>query len=73
MTDKEKIIIYNNFLISLHTARWTYNEKLMGELLDRAAAYSYARTNSNGWETDKELDEKYEYTLRRLDIYNDEK
>ena len=44
----EEIVIYRNLLISLHTARWTGNGDRVVEILDKIAAYSYARTNSNG-------------------------
>lgn len=54
MTDKEKIEIYENLLISLHTARWTGNTKLFAGLMDKIGAYSYARTNSNGYEEEEE-------------------
>jgi len=65
MTDKEKINILSSFLIRLHTARWTGNTKMFAELMERIAAYSYARTNSNGFEDEEELNR--ERTLLNLD------
>lgn len=44
LTDKEKITIYNNFLISFHTCAWTGH--VLSSFFDKMAAYSYTRTNS---------------------------
>jgi len=46
--------ILRSVLVSLHTARWTMNEKRVIEILDAIGSYSYAHTNSNG---DYEQDE----------------
>ena len=54
-TLEEEVKIYRRFLIRLHTARWTFHEDIVKELLDKVAAYSYARTNSNGdWKQEEE-------------------
>lgn len=66
MKQKEEIRIYSEFLVRLHTARWTGNNKEFARLVDKAAAYSYARTNSNFGETRKEEKEKLERTLKGL-------
>ncbi len=51
---EKELNIYRDFLIRLHTARWTGNSKKVVELLDKIGAYSYARTNSNGdWDDDE--------------------
>ena len=52
-TAEEKVRIYESFLISLHTAQWTGNQKRFAEMINKVGAFSYARTNSNG-------DEEYE-------------
>ena len=54
MTLEEEVQIYRNLLINLHTARWTQNTKLFAKLMDKIGAYSYARTNSNGYEEEEE-------------------
>lgn len=66
VSDQQKIEIYENLLISLHTARWTHNTKLFAELMDKIAAYSYSRTNSNGYE--EEEAELRERTLLALGL-----
>lgn len=48
MTDKEKIYLYEQFIISLHTAKWTGNGKRFTDLLRNAERFSYSRTNSTG-------------------------
>jgi hypothetical protein len=48
MTDKEKIYLYEQFIISLHTAKWTGNGKRFVDLLMNAQRFSYSRTNSTG-------------------------
>jgi len=67
MTDKEKYNIVSSFLIRLHTAGWTGNTKQFAELMERLAAYSYARTNSNYGDADEEEERRYERTLLNLD------
>lgn len=66
MTKKEQLNIHNEFLIKLHTASWTGNKNEFTKLMTKLAAYSYARTNSNEWETNKEEKRKYERTLKGL-------
>lgn len=66
MTDKEQINIYNNFLIRFHTAAWTHNSESLKECFNKMAAYSYSRTNSNGYEEEEE--EQRLRTLINLDI-----
>ena len=66
MTDKEKISIYNNFLISLHTSIWTGNNDKVREYLKRVERYSYARTNSSEGTTADEEEELLERTLINL-------
>lgn len=46
-TQKQELEIYRNFLISLHTARWTGNTIIFNKLMANLSAYSYSRTNSN--------------------------
>lgn len=47
--------IYREFLVRLHTAMWTGNNKLVKDLLKRVGDYSYARTNTNGdWEQEEQ-------------------
>ena len=60
-TLEEQVSIYNSLLISLHTARWTHNHEQFAEIMDKIGAYSYARTNSNGYE-----EEEKEQQLRTL-------
>ena len=50
----DEVNILRNVLVSLHTARWTMNEKRVIKILDAIGSYSYAHTNSNG---DYEQDE----------------
>ncbi|MFA5153066.1 MAG: hypothetical protein WC554_10935 [Clostridia bacterium] len=64
-TQKEELRIYRQFLIRLHTARWTGHTEIVKDLLDRIGAYSYARTNSGGDEK-QENRQKIE-TLLNLD------
>lgn len=65
VTDKEIIEMLNNFLLSLHMARWTGNNPKFAILMDRLAAYSYTRTNSNYGDTEEE-EERWERTLKNL-------
>lgn len=67
MTDKEKYNILSSFLIRLHTAGWSGNTKQFAELMERLAAYSYARTNSNYGDTEEEEEGRYERTLLILE------
>jgi len=46
LTYKEKYIILQNVLISLHTASWTGNDKNFKSIMNKIASFSYARTNS---------------------------
>lgn len=57
VTKEEELSIYRNLLIKLHTARWTGNQKMFAEIIEKIGAYSYARTNSNAGneEAEKEL------------------
>lgn len=65
MTEKEELDTYRNFLISLHTARWTGNVQRFAKLMENLQAYSYSRTNSNfGNEKDEEV--LQEQTLKSL-------
>lgn len=50
----EELDIYRSLLINIHTCRWTHNMKGFWELLDKVGAYSYARTNGNGFEGEEE-------------------
>lgn len=67
---KDEVNIYRSFLVSLHTARWTGNTVMFGLLMDKLAAYSYSRTNSNGYE--KEEEQQMRQTLLNLDNWIDE-
>jgi hypothetical protein len=64
-TEQEELKIYRELLIRLHTARWTGNTKKVQELLDKIGAYSYARTNTNGFPEEEE--ERMKQTLLDLD------
>jgi len=66
MKQKEKINIYNDFLISLHTAVWTGNDKAFKEYMKRLDDYSYARTNSYEGQTNAEYASECERTLKEL-------
>jgi len=72
MTDGERVEILTGILIDLHTARWTGNQLMFAYHLDKIAAFSYARTNSNAYETDEEEDKKLERTLLALRFDIDE-
>jgi len=51
---EEELEIYRKFLIDLHTCHWTGNKEGLHKRMDRLAAYSYSRTNSNGdWEQEE--------------------
>jgi len=63
MTLEQEVQIYRDLLMQLHLYRWTGNTVKFSRLMDKIAAYSYARTNSNFHETDEEVDEKLEKTL----------
>ena len=65
MTQKEELSICRSLLIRLHTARWTGNNKRLGEILDAIGAYSYARTNSNAGDYKREEEDR-EKTLINL-------
>jgi hypothetical protein len=67
---RDEVNIYRDLLISLHTARWTGNHEMLGFFLDKIAAYSYARTNSNGYE--KEEEQQRRRTLLALDNWVEE-
>ena len=69
-TLKSKVHIYESFLINLHTARWTGDQVLFGILMDKLAAYSYSRTNSNGHY--KEEERRMKQTLLNLGEWHDE-
>ena len=62
----EEIKIYNDFLIQLHTARWTGNNTRFAELMENLSAYSYARTNGFEGITDKEEKDMLKRTLKNL-------
>jgi len=64
LTCKEKYTILESLLISLHTSRWTANKVKFTEILEKIGAFSYARTNSNGFEAEE--DALREKTLRDL-------
>ncbi len=66
MTDKQRADILSDFVIRLHTATWTGNDKHFAELMKRAAAYSYTRTNSIEGQSDEEYAESCEKTLKAL-------
>lgn len=57
-TEKEELNIYRDLLISLHTCRWTGNNTKVLKIMDAIAAYSYARTNSNGDPEDEERNQR---------------
>lgn len=67
---KEEVEIYRSFLVSLHTAGWTGNNVMFKLLMDKLAAYSYSRTNSNGYE--KEERQQMRRTLLALNDWHDE-
>lgn len=64
--DADKVAVYQDLLIRLHTARWTGNHVGFAQIMDRIAAFSYARTNSNFEETDEEVDNRYVETFENL-------
>lgn len=66
VTLEEELKIYRRLLIRLHTARWTRHTELVEDLLNRIAAYSYARTNSNAGNYEQEEKDRIK-TLLNLD------
>jgi len=58
---KEQVNILTNFLVSFHTATWTYRD--LKPFFDKMAAFSYSRTNSNG-------DEEYEEWNQQQTLLN---
>lgn len=67
---RDEVNIYRSLLINLHTAAWTGNEEMISFFMDRIGAYSYARTNSNGYE--KEEKQQRRRTLLALDNWLDD-
>jgi hypothetical protein len=50
MSEQEELNIYRDFLIYLHTARWTGNGDSVMRCLEAVGGYSYCRTNGNEYD-----------------------
>lgn len=64
LPDWQKVQIYNEFLISFHTARWTGHD--LQPYFDKMFAYSYARTNGNEGDTEYDITKREYNTLINL-------
>ena len=62
-TEKERF--FHELLITLHTYRWTGNEKKVIKILDMIGDYSYAHTNSNEGDEEDKCEKAYEELVKQ--------
>ena len=72
MTQKEELKLYRELLITFHTLNWTGKHDKLKKLVELIAAYSYARTNSNGDEKQEKRDQKVTLENLKKFIYGEE-
>lgn len=63
---QNEVKILREFLISLHTAKWTGNDAMFADKLKKLSEFSYARTNYPEGQTLEEYDSLCETTLNNL-------
>jgi hypothetical protein len=65
--DKEKIAVYESLLHDLHFAAFvTMDNKILGDLLSKISAWSYAHRQGNGEFTDAEVQENIDKSFDKL-------
>src|SRR5258706_9240487 len=63
---QEQVNIFREFIVSMHTHRWTGHMEDFWKCIEKAGAFSYGLTNSYAGQTDGEFNALYNRNIKNL-------